>query len=63
MLGPLPKPCWVDYAVVTPSRDRAVYGEMWCMFARRLGIPAPRIRWYSGPDWTPFGTVESQVVV
>lgn len=44
-------------AVVTPSRDRAVYGEMWCrMFARRLGIPAPRIRWFSGPDWTPFGT-------
>jgi hypothetical protein len=44
-------------AVVTPSREKAVNGQMWArIFARRLGIPVPRIRWYSGPDWTPFGT-------
>jgi hypothetical protein len=44
-------------AVVAPSREEAVYGQMWCRrFARRLGIGVPRIRWYSGPEWTPFGT-------
>jgi hypothetical protein len=44
-------------AVVTPSREKSVYGGMWCrIFARRLGVRVPRIRWYSGPEWTPFGT-------
>jgi hypothetical protein len=56
-VGAVPETVLGGLAVVTPSREKKVNGEMWCrIFARRLGIPVPRIRWYSGPDWTPFGT-------